>query len=185
MAGSGTVVFEYARVSVPLWITWCVVCKSCAAGVGANQHGLDTVTLEELYSEKRLAPAIGIDRRWPHPYLMMTSPNGNIFRVTGHLRGDSLVPGEFAAQSPMTRSFDVCFDLRLNKRLSKQSWRWWFETPLRPLRRCCNVVNTKNVKLSTCIVQHIIKVIENLIRFFLFSLIVKNHYCNIFWAQTT
>ena len=26
------------------------------------------------------------------------------------------------------RSFDVFFDLRLNKRLSKQSWGWWFET---------------------------------------------------------
>ena len=29
----------------------------------------------------------------------------------------------------MTRSFDVFFDLRLNKRLSKQPWGWWFETP--------------------------------------------------------
>ena len=28
---------------------------------------------------------------------------------------------------PVTRSFDVFFDLRLNKRLSKQSWGWWFE----------------------------------------------------------
>ena len=30
------------------------------------------------------------------------------------------VPGEFHAQRPVTRSFDVIFDLRLNKRLSKQ-----------------------------------------------------------------
>ena len=30
--------------------------------------------------------------------------------------------GEFPAQGPVTRSFDVFFDLRLNKRLSKQSW---------------------------------------------------------------
>ena len=37
-------------------------------------------------------------------------------------------PGEFPAQRPLTRSFDVYFDLRLNKRLSKQSWGWWFET---------------------------------------------------------
>ena len=58
-------------------------------------------------------------------YLMMTSSNGNIFRVTGHLcgefTGDSPVTGEFPAQRPVTRSFDVFFDLRLNKRLSKQS----------------------------------------------------------------
>ena len=34
--------------------------------------------------------------------------------------GNSPVPGEFPAQRPVTRSFDVFFDLRLNKRLSKQ-----------------------------------------------------------------
>ena len=39
--------------------------------------------------------------------------------------GNSPVPGEFPAQRPVTRSFDVFFDLRLNKRLSKQSWDWW------------------------------------------------------------
>ena len=32
--------------------------------------------------------------------------------------GNSPVPGEFLAQRPVTRSFDVFFDLRLNKRLS-------------------------------------------------------------------
>ena len=30
---------------------------------------------------------------------------------------NSSVPGEFPAQRPVTRSFDVFFDLRLNKRL--------------------------------------------------------------------
>ena len=38
--------------------------------------------------------------------------------------GNSAVPGEFPAQRPVTRSFDVFFDLRPNKRLSKQSWDW-------------------------------------------------------------
>ena len=47
--------------------------------------------------------------------------------------GNSPVPGEFTAQRPVTRSFDVFFDLCLNKRLSKQSWGWWFETLLHPL----------------------------------------------------
>ena len=41
---------------------------------------------------------------------------------------NSPVTGEFPTQRPVTRSFDVFFDLRLNKRLSKQSWGWWFET---------------------------------------------------------
>ena len=45
---------------------------------------------------------------------------------------NSPVPGEFPAQRPVTRSFDVFFDLRPNKQLSKQSWGWWFEMPSRP-----------------------------------------------------
>ena len=53
--------------------------------------------------------------------------------------GNSPVPGEFPIQSPVTPSFDVFFDLRLNKRLSKQSWGWWFEMLSCPLWRHCNV----------------------------------------------
>ena len=34
---------------------------------------------------------------------------------------------------PVTRSFDVFYDLRLNERLNKQSWSWQFETQSRPL----------------------------------------------------
>ena len=78
---------------------------------------------------------------------MMTSSNGNIFRVTGHLCGEFTGPGEFPAQRPVTRSFDVFFDLRLNKRLSKQSWGWWFETLSPPLWRHrhgqANITNSK------------------------------------------
>ena len=65
-------------------------------------------------------------------WIMMTSSNGNIFRVTG----------PFPSQRPVTQSFDVFSDLRLNKRLSKQSWqsrRRWFETPSHSLWRHCNV----------------------------------------------
>ena len=51
---------------------------------------------------------------------------------------NSPVTGEFPTQRPVTRSFDVFFDLRLNKRLSKQWWGWWFETPSRPWWRHCN-----------------------------------------------
>ena len=49
--------------------------------------------------------------------------------------GNSPVTGEFPSQRPVTRSFDVLFDLRLNKRLSKQSSGWWFETPSLPVWR--------------------------------------------------
>ena len=54
------------------------------------------------------------------PVIMMTSSNGNIFRVAGPLCGE--FTGEFPSQKPLTRAFDVFFDLRLNKMLSKQSW---------------------------------------------------------------
>ena len=52
--------------------------------------------------------------------------------------GNSPVTGEFPSQRPMTRSFHVFFHLRLNKRLSKQSWGWLFETPPGSLWRHCN-----------------------------------------------
>ena len=53
--------------------------------------------------------------------------------------GNSPVTGEFPSQRPVTRSFDVFFDLRLNRRLSKKKSRgWWFETSSRPLLRHCN-----------------------------------------------
>ena len=69
---------------------------------------------------------------------MMTSSNGNIFRVTGPLCGEFTGPGEFPTQRTGTRSFDVFFHLRLNKRLSKQPRGWWFETPPWALWRQCN-----------------------------------------------
>ena len=53
---------------------------------------------------------------------MMTSSKGNISALLAICAGNSPVPGEFHAQRPVIRSFDVFFDLRLNKRLSKQSW---------------------------------------------------------------
>ena len=52
--------------------------------------------------------------------------------------GNSPVTGEFPSQRPVTRSFDIFFDLHLNKWLSKESWGWWFETPSHSLWRHCN-----------------------------------------------
>ena len=55
---------------------------------------------------------------------------------------NSPVTGEFPAQRPVTQSYDVFFDLRQNKRLSKQSWGWWFETLSHPLWRHRNQQQT-------------------------------------------
>ena len=62
---------------------------------------------------------------WPHDLCLICE-------------GNSSVTGEFPSQRPVTRSFDVFFDLLLNKRLSKQSKPMWFETPSRSLWRHCN-----------------------------------------------
>ena len=59
---------------------------------------------------------------------MMTLSNGNI----------SAFSGEFPSQRPVTRSFDVFFDLRLNKQLSNQSRHRWFETTSRSSWHHCN-----------------------------------------------
>ena len=58
--------------------------------------------------------------------------------------GNSPVTGEFPLQMSVTRSFDVSFDLRLSKQLSKQSRRPWFETQLRSLWRHCNDIWVTN-----------------------------------------
>ena len=100
------------------------------------------------------------------PVFMLTSSNGNMFRVTGFCAGNSpvtsgnpLVTGEFPSHRPVTRSFDVFFDLHLNKRLSKQSRRWWFETPSRSLWRHCNVVRNSDPVIRAAVgdfgVEHV------------------------------
>ena len=84
--------------------------------------------------------------KWNHfPRYWSSSSNGNIFHVTGYWSfvgrgggGNSPVTGECPAQRPVTRNFDVFFDLHLNNGLSKQSWGWLFETPSRPLWCHCN-----------------------------------------------
>ena len=86
-------------------------------------------------------PVLFIEK-WLPPWCwgnMTMSSNGNIFRVTGPLCGEFTshrwIP---LTQRPATQSLDVFFDLPLNKRLSKQPRRRWFETPSRSLSRHCN-----------------------------------------------
>ena len=62
------------------------------------------------------------------------------------VRGIHTGPGEFPTQRPVTRSFDVFFDLLLNKRLSKQPWGWWFETLSWSLWRHYNVIRITSSK---------------------------------------
>ena len=56
--------------------------------------------------------------------------------------GNALVTGELPTPRPVPRCFDAFFDLRLNKRLSKQCWVWRFETPWGPLWRHHDALRT-------------------------------------------
>ena len=58
-----------------------------------------------------------------------------LLAICGDFTGHRWIPH---TQRPVTRSFNAFFDLRLNKRLSKQWWGWWFETLSCPLWRHCN-----------------------------------------------
>ena len=80
-----------------------------------------------------MCPLVSSLCHWYHD--VMTSSNGKFSALLVICAGNSPVPGECPAPRPVTRSFDAFFDLRLNKRFSKQSWGWWFETLSRPLWR--------------------------------------------------
>ena len=79
----------------------------------------------------------------------MTSSHGNISALLAICAGNSPVAGEFPAQRSVTLSFDVFFDLRLNKLLSKQSCGWWCETPSRSLWRHYNETKAEWIRLLT------------------------------------
>ena len=81
--------------------------------------------------ERDILQVIG-DSRWRHQIETFSS-------LLAICAGNSQVTGEFPSQRPVTRSFDVFFDLRVNRRVRKQLWGWWFKTPSRPLWRHCNV----------------------------------------------
>ena len=61
-----------------------------------------------------------------------------IFPCYWPFAGNSPVTGEFPSQRQVTRSFDVFFDLRLNKRLSRHLRCRCFETSWRSWWRHCN-----------------------------------------------
>ena len=90
--------------------------------------------------------------------------------------GNSPVPVEFLAQRPVTRSFDVFFDLRLNKRLSKQSWSWWFETLSCPLWRHRNVNLTIFIQWYTIYLEWVCTSGPFVFRRHGFHLVLMYHY---------
>ena len=113
-------------LSVPWMTSTYFLFQSGQAITISNVTKLDIDKLWK-YLQKRASSPIVTELVSQHSYyewisihieIMMTSSNGNIFRVTGLLYGE--FTGEFHAQRPVTLSFDVTFDLCLNKRLIKQ-----------------------------------------------------------------
>ena len=102
---------------------------------------------------------------------IMTSTNGNIFRVTGLLGGEFTGHRWIPRTKAMTRSFDIFFDLHMNRQLSKQWKRWWFETLPRSLWRHCNETYWRDISASD-------KNSEMLSRGSFASLLVRNNTSN-------
>ena len=88
--------------------------------------------------------------------------------------GNSPATGKFPTQRPVTRSFDVFIDLRLNKRLSKHLWGWWYETPLCSLWRQCNEM-PQQYNCQQC--QDMCKILESSMNSILFR--EKGNHCEI------
>ena len=64
--------------------------------------------------------------------------------------GGPPVTGGFPSQRPVTRSFDIFFDVCMTKRLSKQSRCRWFEAPWHSLWRHCNALITYFTDACMC-----------------------------------
>ena len=69
--------------------------------------------------------------------------------LTTLLKHDDIVKWKhFSRYWAVTRSFDVFFDLRLKKRLSKQRWSWWCKTVMGKVI-CYNIIRNK-ISVVSC-----------------------------------
>ena len=126
----------HAFIYTCIIVLWYRKVISNREGTKVSSSG-DTKIIKHRLTHLPLAPHISVNELgqswWRHQMETFSA-------LLAICAGNSPVPGEFPTQRPVTRSFDVFFDLCLNKRLSKQWWGWWFETLSRPLWRHRNVV---------------------------------------------
>ena len=126
----------------------CLLSQACWTLRHSSHEIIDFVAVHMLSSYYHSNMVSGL---YVWSIIMMTSPNGNNFHITGFCEGKPPVTSRFPSQKPVTSSFDVFFHLHLKKRLSKLSRCWWFETPWRSLWRhydvlslFCGVATTKS-----------------------------------------
>ena len=124
---NATICVTRGRILLQNWVAWCVNTlsrqRTTIGSIPCIMQELGTV-----YDPTKCTLAW-----WSHQMETFST----LLALCG---GNSPVTGEFSTQRPVTRSFDVCFDLCLNKQLSKQSRRRWIETPSCSLWRHCNGV---------------------------------------------
>ena len=123
------------------------------------------MVLNQVITDQSLTPKENIHQSQNHDDVIKWK---HFPRYCAFCAWNSLVIGEFSAQRPVTRSSDVFFDLRLNRELTKQWRRRWFETPSLPLWRHCNV-KPLNDKPRHCHHWHIYIYIYIVIMFLLYQ----------------
>ena len=98
--------------------------------------GIKSVTITQMQSKNCVYDYWDVLQS---PIEIMTTSNGNIFRITGPLWQESTGDRWIPFTRVNNADFDVFCNVRLNKRFSKQSKRRWFDTPSRSLWRYCTI----------------------------------------------
>ena len=118
--------------------TWLTLTWLVAARCTPRQHKLIMLYLLEfalyLWHVSIMASHIISKTLWHHPMETFSA-------LLALCEGNPPVTSEFPSQMPLTWSFDVFFDLHLNKQLSKQSRCQWFEMPSHSLSCHCNDIS--------------------------------------------
>ena len=141
MGGVDMMILDYAKWLKSKWIVWSwrhivlvslsfmISCniKICPIHIFKNQWVVKApavaIYMMEVYDGWSLTPINHFNSTW---WRHQMEPFSALLALCA---GNSPAPDKFPAQRPVMRSFDVFFDVRPNKRLSKQSWGWWFEMP--------------------------------------------------------
>ena len=116
--------------SQQLWYNCMYSCKTGLLMLGKRLHELSSVLQLDLWSRCKT---------WRETRRNVWVVHNDVIKWKHFPRNWPFVWGIHRSQRPVTRSFNVLFDLCLNKRLSKQSWDWWFETKSRSWWRHSNV----------------------------------------------
>ena len=139
-----------SRFAPSQWET-ALLCNNVAYWLGANLESswvyIFSYITQPLWDNSWWPQYICVHK--PNHHCLMTSSNGYfphyywsfVRGTTGH----RCIP----IMKAVVRNFDVFFDLRLNKRLSKQSTRQWFERPSRSLWRHGNAEPWKRYSTVT------------------------------------